>query len=89
MAKIPKRLQARLIDVHQRIEWFAGIITRHKASDPSLPKWFSNKPVAYYQGLLFGAYTQVEDILNDYNAYKGFRFLDGYPIEEDFRAYYC
>lgn len=88
MAKLPVKLQARLIEVQERIEHFASIITRHKNNDPSLPKWFSDKPVSYYQGLLFGAYTQMEDSLHDYNAYRGFRFLDGYAKEDDFRQYF-
>lgn len=88
MAKLPVKLQARLVEVQERIEFIAKTITRHKANDPSLPTWFSDKPVAYYQGLLFGAYTQMEDSLRDYNAYNGFRFLDGYPMEADFRQYF-
>lgn len=73
MAKLPVKVKEKLVVVNnERIPHYANIIRRKKANDPSLPHWWEEKPVAYYEGLLHGAYTYIEDMLFAYNCYKGF-----------------
>ena len=68
------------------------VIVRHIANDSTLPDYFTDKPVAYYEGLLVGTYSQIENVLRIYSVYNGYsiksvgKFNDGREVEE--RLYY-
>jgi len=75
MAKLPIKIAALIQQVNdEQIPHQCSIIRRHKAGDESLPRWYTDKPVEYYEGLLDSCYAMIEQILHAYNAYAGFGF---------------
>lgn len=51
-----------------------SVITRRIDDEASLPSYFTDKPISYYEGLLAGTYSQIENILHVYNKYNGYSF---------------
>ena len=78
MAKLPVKLKQRLIDVQEKqIPYYSNLIKRMNENDPYLADWLKEKPVAFYEGLLQGAYITIESMLMDYKCYRGFQENDG------------
>ena len=70
MAKISAKNLARLIQIQDEIvPHLAAIIKRRQENCPFLPRWFTDKSVDYYIGLLDSRYSQIEDYLHDHNMY--------------------
>lgn len=84
MAKLPKLV---LIELHkldsETIPHLGSIIARlehkqaclDKGEDdtwPSLPSWYLDHGLQYYNGMLQATYTTIESMLMAYNAYRGF-----------------
>lgn len=83
--KLPIKVKNLIEQVNgEQIPHLASIIRRRKADDESLPSWYTAKPVEYYEGLLQGAFTTIEQLLNAYNCYAGF----GYNSDENERHYF-
>ena len=38
------------------------------------PEWIADKPVAYYEGMIYGALTACEEILHRERSYYGFSY---------------
>lgn len=87
MAKL-SRLNIKVIDRLQNSAIsYASIIARRQAGDPSLPEWYLDKPIAFYEGMLAATYGAIEEILHTSNAYRGYGYRDSmdahigkYPI---------
>ena len=78
MAKLPVGLKKRLIDVQEKqIPCYLNLIKRMNENDPYLSDWVKQKPVAFYEGLLEGAYITIESMLMEYECYRGFQENDG------------
>ena len=80
MAKLPKGVAKRIEDKQgHQIPWLVNIIYKQYKHPELLADYITEKPVAYYEGLLFGAYTMIEEMLMEYNCYRGFTEV----VEED------
>jgi len=86
MAKLNKGMQALVIQANdEQIPHLVSVIRRKQSKDLSLPHWYYNKPIAYYEGLLQGAYATIEQILMAHNQYKGYGVYQG----DELHRVYC
>jgi hypothetical protein len=56
----------------ETIEHYALIIARHKAGCEFLPTWFTDKPVAWYEGALAATEADLTTLLMNNKCYNGF-----------------
>lgn len=77
MAKLAIKIKALLVQVNEeQIPHLCSLIRRINANDDTLPAWYTDKPAAYYEGLLWGAYATIEQVLMACNAYQGYGWLN-------------
>ena len=69
----------------EKIPHFASIRERVIADCPNLPEWFKEKSPDYYDGLLHGAYAEIESLLHAYNAYSGYNDFEDVKIGVPFK----
>lgn len=58
--------------LQEQIAHFALIIARRKANCSSLPNFYKDKPVAWYEGALCQTSCILADILMEHNCYEGY-----------------
>ncbi len=63
-----------LTRLHENALHFYQIADRRRRNCEHLPKWFKDKPLAWYEGQLAQTYATIETMLEIENAYKGFSF---------------
>jgi hypothetical protein len=84
--KLPARIAKLVNQVNdEQIPHLASIIRRHKAYDESLPTWYRDQHVKYYEGLLWGAFATIEQLLMAYNCYHGFGYCNNHDDENERR----
>lgn len=73
MAKLSKANIAIIEKLQESIMENAKMVARMKGGCENIPEWFSEKPVAYYEGLQAAHEGALSMILMDHNAYRGFQ----------------
>lgn len=56
----------------ETIEHYALIIARYKAGCKYLPTWWTDKPVAWYEGAMAATEGNLDTLLMNNKAYHGF-----------------
>lgn len=70
--KLSKRNLELVAQLEEQIEHHSLIIARMKANCQYLPSWFTEKPVAWYEGALAMCEGHLTSLLMKHNCYGGF-----------------
>lgn len=90
---ITKTAARQIVKLQDRIEHHAKVMCAHKAAvagNPNINGWIMEKPMAYYEGLMFATAAALSDLLHDSNNYQGFMDMKvtAYDQEQEYPAYF-